>query len=353
MRIVVPVFAVTVLCCVAGDPAWAQKTSTSADTALANSIAKANESQRAKDIEFLHTLIGKLKARGFVSIPDESSLQTRIERLIQDRILGLTAAQRQRLVKDTLGEEDYSALVQVLLKQLGSSDINQQGSALGSLGYPLFALEATDQIKAFVFHPGPVAQLLALQALVCLDVPGANRLLSNALLRGIPMDYDAATAVRALYVSNDKELDRIALDVHKANPGGMVFEALLPTLKKRQDYRQLVGELLKSNVFSVPDEERLPLEKLTNVNAEHELLDEIFSHPGFFLADEAIKKKVLMYASTYHQFSLYTIALLILEKSGQDVKYFTEMQKDAQLPAEKKHVLEKIVARIEKGERLK
>jgi hypothetical protein len=353
MRITVLVLAVTVLHYASGNRAWAQEISTSADTALANSIAKANESQRTKDIEFLRTLTGKVKEQGYVSIPENSSLQSRVERLVQDKILGLTAAQRQRLVKNTIGEDDYAALVQVLLKQLGSLDINRQGSALRSLGYPLFALEATDQIKTFVFHEGRVAQLLALQTLVCLDVPGANRLLSNTLLRGIPMDYDAATAVRALYISNDKDLDRIALDVHKANPGGMVFYALLPVLKKRADYRQLVGELFKSNVFSVPDEEKLPLETLGSVHAENELLDEISSNPAFFLADEAIKKKVLMYAGTYRQFSLYTGALLILEKSGQDIKYFGDMQKDSQLPAEKKHVLEKIISRIQKGQRLK
>jgi hypothetical protein len=69
------------------------------------------------------------------------------------------------------------------------------------------------------------------------------------------------------------------------------------------------------------------------------------------VSDEAIKKKLMTYASNCHQ--LYTMALLILEKSGEDLTYFTEMQKDSQLPAEKRHVLEKIVSRIQKGGRLK
>jgi hypothetical protein len=96
-----------------------------------------------------------------------------------------------------------------------------------------------------------------LEALVCLDVPGANHLLDNLVLTGLLNDYDTARAIHVLYISNDADVDAMAM------------------------------------------------------------------------------------------------ALLILEKSGQDLTYFTEMQKDSQLPAEKKHVLEKIVSRIQKGERLK
>ena len=73
------------------------------------------------------------------------------------------------------------------------------------------------------------------------------------------------------------------------------------------------------------------------------------------MSDEAIKKKVTMYANSNNDNykNLSTLSLLILEKSGQNIDYFTNMQKDTKLPAEKKRYLESIVSRIQKGERLK
>jgi hypothetical protein len=52
------------------------------------------------------------------------------------------------------------------------------------------------------------------------------------------------------------------------------------------------------------------------------------------------------------RFSVYTGALLMLEKSGQELAYFVEMQKDDQLAAQKRQVLEKIIERIQNGKRM-
>jgi hypothetical protein len=237
------------LCHVWGGRTWAEDIPMPASR-MASSVA-------AKYTEMLRTTVRKVKEQGYVAVPDNYGLTSAIEELIKDKVLGLTAAQRQRLVKDTISAEDYSTLVQILVKQLGSADPARRESALRSLGCPRFALEATDQLKTFIFQKDRMTQWRALEALVCLDVPGANHLLDNLVLTGLLNDYDTARAIHVLYISNDADVDAMAM------------------------------------------------------------------------------------------------ALLILEKSGQDLTYFTEMQKDSQLPAEKKHVLEKIVSRIQKGERLK
>jgi hypothetical protein len=273
--------------------------------------------------------------------------------VFQDRVLGLTAAQRQKLVKGTIGEDDYMALEQILMKQLGSLERARREPALALLGYPLFALEAVDQLKTLVFDNDRMIQLFAVKALVCLDAPGANHLLDNVVISGILNDLDAASAINALYISNDQDLNSIAMALVKMNPGPATFLSLLPILKKSPDYRRIIGEAFKNGAFCVPDKDQLTLGELGNLNVENALLNEIFRAPASYMTDGAVKKSVLMYAETRCHFQLYTMALLILEKSGQELEYFTEMQKDAQLPAEKKHVLEKIVARIQKGERLK
>ena len=341
-----------VLCWACDGRTWTQKASATESKALLDSLAKMKESRRAKDIESLHRLVNRVKEQEHVSIPDNASIRETIERMIEDEILGLTAAGRQELVKKTIGQEDYVMLERVFLKQLGSSDPGQQRGAIALLGYPLFALGAADQIKGFVLHSDRMTQYLALKSLVCLDVPGASSLLKDMIRARALLDYELSQAIVALYVSNDKGLDSLAMVLLQIGPGGMTFKSLLPILKKRADYREIVCQVFKSNMFYAPDEEGLPQEQLWKALAEHDLLREIFSAPESFVTDEAIKKKVLMYASTNHN-GLYALALLTLEKSGQDLGFFTEMRKDNQPSAEKKRVLDLIVARIQRGERLK
>jgi hypothetical protein len=343
---------VTVLYHVCGSRAWAQATPTPGNTASSNSVIRTTESQRADDLKSLHALIQRVKEKGDVSIQDNSRIEETITQLIEKEILGLPVARRQELVKKTIGEDDYSTLEEFLRQQLASSNFRQQKGAVDLLGYPLFAVDAADQIKPFVFHPDRMTQYLAVKSLVYLNVAGANHLLDDMILSGALMDYEMSKAIEALYVSNDKNLDRLAMTLLQRKPGGATFKALLPVLKRRDDYRQIVADLFKSNMFSVPDKEDLSMEQRWKARAEHDLLDEIFSDPKSYMADEAIRKKVLIYACTSHT-GLYTLALLILEKTGQELTYFTDMQKDNQLPQEKKHVLEIIVSRIQNGGRLK
>ena len=241
----------------------------------------------------------------------------------------------------------------VFLKELGSSNRGDRTGAVDLLGYPLFALDAKDQIKAFVFDSDRMTQYLAVKSLVYLDVPGANSLLKDMIHASALQDCELSKAIDALYISNDKGLDQLAMALLEMEPGGMTFQSLLPVLKKRADFHEVIARVFKSNMFYVPDKEGLPVEQQWKAVAEHAVLEAILSDPKSFVTDEEIKKRILTYASTTHN-GLYTLALLTLEKSGQELDYFTEMlNKDGQLPAEKKHVLELIISRIQKGERLK
>lgn len=306
--------------------------------------------------DLVHKVISKVRQQGSISIQDNRGIQEGIGRLIEDEVLGLSAAERQTLVKGTIGESDYLDLEQLFMRQLHSSDGAQQRSALRSLGYPLFAEEAVDEIKAFAFHSDRMTQFLAIKSLVYLDVAGANHLLRDMVLSGALMDYEMSTAVDALYISNDESLDALAMALLARNPGGATFKSLLPILKERTDYREIVKHVFKSNMFYIPDEASLPIEQGRKVLAERALLEEMFSDPKFFLADGEVKKKVLMYAGAtcrdlpYE--TLCAMALFTLEKSGQELGYFTEMLKEDQLTPQKRQRLEKVISRIQNGQRL-
>lgn len=305
----------------------------------------------SQDIESLHRLIEKVKERGSVSISQSSGIEETIERLIESKIVGITVGRRQELVRNTIGEDYYVALEGFLMKQLRSSEPSQQKIAVDLLAYPLFAVSAVDEIKPFVFHSDRFTQFLAVKSLVYLDVGGANYLLGDMILSGVLMDYELSLAITALYISNSKNLDSIANALLQKNMGGATFKALLPVLRKRDEYRQIVADTFKSNMFHVPDRNDLPMEQKWKARAEHDLLKEIFSDVHAYMADGEIRKKVLMYASTHHN-GLYALPLLILEKSGQDIGYFTEMLKENQLAPQKRHVLELIISRMQKGQRL-
>jgi hypothetical protein len=98
------------LCHVCGGRTRAEDVPTPASR-MASSVAAAYT-------EMLRTTVHKVKEQGYVTIPDNYGLTSAIGELIKDKVLGLTAEQRQKLVKDTVGAEDYSTLTQILVKQL-------------------------------------------------------------------------------------------------------------------------------------------------------------------------------------------------------------------------------------------
>jgi hypothetical protein len=307
------------------------------------------------NIELIKTISASVAKVGFISIQDSSRLQSAVEILIKDKIMGLSAFERQKIVKEIIGVDNYSKLETILKKQLGSSEASLRESALVLLGFPLFNLEAADSLKTFLFNKNRNMQLQAIESLVYLDVPGTDNLLCNVLLSDVLPDYLAVNAIEALYLTNNKDLDTIAPILITKDIGGGAFKSLLPVLKKREDYLQIMATMFKQNKMYVPDKQEIALEERVKITAEHSILEEIFEHPESFLSDEDIKKKITMYANSnnpnYNILSI--ISLLILEKSEQNLEYFTKMLQDNKIPENKKRTLNYIILRIREGKRLK
>ena len=305
-----------------------------------------------ENVEIIKKLVKTAKEQESISVKDASSLQSSINILIQDKFMPMTAAERQKLVKKTIGEETYSTLEQVFLKMLSSNDIIQQSSALTCLGFPLFDLSAANEMKKFVFNKNREMQLIAVESLVYIDITGADYLLCNATLSGILPDYQEAGAIDALYRTNNKDLPIIAPSLLTRDIGGGAFKSLLPVFKKRDDFNKIAAVVFKSGMFNVTDKKELTLEEYAKVSAEHAILEYIFENPATFMTDEDVKKKVTMYANAKYN-RLNKLSLLILEKSGQDLDFFDKMLKEEKLTEDKKHTLEQIIARIQKGDRIK
>jgi hypothetical protein len=109
---------VVVVCSAWSGRVWgAEEASAAAQTSNPDLAARYREIRRAKNLESLRPVVARVKEQGYVSVREQAALASTIGEAIKDKVLGLTAAQRQKLVKDTLGEDDYSALVQIVTKQ--------------------------------------------------------------------------------------------------------------------------------------------------------------------------------------------------------------------------------------------
>src|SRR3974390_1846132 len=93
------VIAVMVLCHGYSGRVEAQEASVPESQAVLDSLAKMKESRRAKDVEFLHTLLNRVKEQQRVSIQDNASLGKTIGGLIEDKVLGLSVDGRRELVR--------------------------------------------------------------------------------------------------------------------------------------------------------------------------------------------------------------------------------------------------------------
>jgi hypothetical protein len=305
-----------------------------------------------QNLEKIKNLAGKAKEQDSLSVKDISDLKSSITMLIQDKFMEISAAERQKLVRNTIGEDTYSIFEKMCLKMLSSNNAVQQSSALVFLGFPLFDLNVSEEIKKFVFNKNKEIQLTAIESLVYLDIKGADFLLCNLSLSGILPDYQQASVIDALYRTNNKDLPIIAPTLLTRDIGGGAFKSLLPVLKKRDDYNTIAAGVFKSSMFNVPDKEKLTIEEHAKVSALHSILEDIFENISVYMADVDVKKKVIMYANAKYN-RLNKMSLLILEKSGQDKDYFSKMLKDDNLTDEKKQTLENVINRIQKGERLK
>ena len=202
-----------------------------------------------QSLELVKTIAKAAKEKETMSIEDNSRLKSAIEILIQDKLKGLSAAERQKLVKDTIGEETYSIFEQVYSKMLSSDEIVQQRSAIIMAGFPLFNLASSGKVAKFIFTENRQIQLEAIESLVYLDDPGANHLLISIVLSGSLPDYLAASAIKALYITGNKDLEEFAPVVLVRNTGGGAFKALLPVLKSRKDFKEIASVSIKSSVL--------------------------------------------------------------------------------------------------------
>jgi hypothetical protein len=172
------------------------------------------------------------------------------------------------------------------------------------------------------------------------------------LLSGTLTDPMAADAIEVLLLSDKSTLADNGLAIISANKGPFAVHALLPALRLRKDFKEIVAALFRSNIGRVPDEERLTLIDLAKLNLEFDLLEEISQNFAAYSGDNTVRQKVRDYAKSTAHSQIYTLALLALERSGEDVTYFEQMLEDKTLPKDKANVLNLIINRIRRGQRL-
>ena len=100
-------------------------------------------------VRLIHDLVEKAGQQGYLSVQQESSLRNWAGQLIGDKVLKTNAKGCQALIEERIGKDYYNKLVTNLRKLLSVSNAPRQykGTAILALGYPLFAVEAEDDIK--------------------------------------------------------------------------------------------------------------------------------------------------------------------------------------------------------------
>jgi len=287
----------------------------------------------------------------------EVSLSNWIGYLIKDDVVALGAKECHALIKEKIGEKNYERLETLLLERLSSSSAPPyiKNDAIITLGYPLFSVDAVEILKEFTFSQNRITQLLAVIALTHLEVPGAGSILNNMLLSGTLNDYWATKAVQALYRSEDRDINNVAVALLGKKIGGSTFRALVPILKERADWPTILLNIFKSDVYHLEHKENMSTDEKYMILAEKEMLDEINLDPNGFMEDPIVKAKVIKYAtnSTGKESDVLRIkSLIILEKTGQELEFFTKMMKKNDLPKNTRMALQYIVNRIKNGQRL-
>ena len=302
----------------------------------------------------LRAIADRIISKGRAGISDNGDLRREAHWLLEDHVTQLDASGRQRFMVEALGDKRYEDLSGLLGRQLESTDGELIQAALLGLGPELFVTQAIEEIKRFALSSDAIIQLSALQALAALDVQGARTLLYHMLKSPLLDDLNARITVRALYVSNDPLLEAYALGViEKGNRGPTVIRELIPLITRRSDRLLLMGNMLKSEKYRPPEVETLDLDGMSRVKITYECLGTVASSRPYFLGDDELLKAVEYYAKSRLHSQLYTSALLALEKSGKSIEFFEEMRAAVDTPEEKRRVLEKVIRRIQGGERLK
>lgn len=299
----------------------------------------------------IFVLVEKIKSKKSASPHDCARLQLFISQLIGDRLVTVGPDERQRIVQDALGSERYRLVEAVLLDQLKSQDSELRICAIQTLGKDMFSKVSENSIKDFVFESDRRTQYYSLSSLAALGMQGANNLLVLALLSGTLPDLMATDAIEVMLLSDKTMLSEIGPEIISANKGAGAINALMPALRIRKDFMGIVADLFRDDVAQVLDVDRLSLVDVAKANLEYGLLEVVMENYGAFSHDEAIVKKIERYAKSKGHPELYTLALLALERSGMDVKYFENMLMDKATPEQKVKILNLVINRIKKGER--
>ncbi|GEM_PF-4087046 len=300
----------------------------------------------------LSDLIGQIRSNQRASSKDCTRLRVFIDQLAGGKLNAAGPDKRQQIVREVLGAENYKSVEDILLAQIKSTDPALRDCAIRTLGKVLCSASSEDCLKSVVFGPDRLARFFALTSLVALGTPGANDLLTVMLLSGTLTDPMAADAIEVLLLSDKSTLADNGLAIISANKGPFAVHALLPALRLRKDFKEIVAALFRSNIGRVPDEERLTLIDLAKLNLEFDLLEEISQNFAAYSGDNTVRQKVRDYAKSTAHSQIYTLALLALERSGEDVTYFEQMLEDKTLPKDKANVLNLIINRIRRGQRL-
>lgn len=300
----------------------------------------------------LSITIEQIRSNRVASVGDCVKLRDILNLLAQEKLSAVGPDKRQQIVRDILGADRYNIVETVLLSQMKSKNPNVQYIAIRTVGQVLFSESSRDPLKSIVAGRDPVAQFCALASLVALGTPGANDQLTKMLLSGSLTDPMAAEAIQVLLLSNRAALAESGQAILSANKGPSAVKNLLPALRQRKDFTQIVTALFRSDIGRVPDDEQLTFTQHVKLALEYDLLEEIEEDPAVYFQDGIVKQKVEECAKSRAHFRIYAAALTTLERSGEDVSYFEQMLKDKTLPERKADVLKRIINRIRHGQRL-
>lgn len=300
----------------------------------------------------LSELIEQIRSNQRATPKDCTRLRLFIHQLEGGKLNAAAPDKRQQIVRDVLGAGRYKSVEDLLFAQMKLADTVLRECAIRTLGQVLYSASSEDYLKGVVFGPDRQARFFALTSLAALGTPGANDLLTVMLLSGTLTDPMAGDAIDVLLLSDKSTLVDIGQAVISANKGPLAVKALLPALRLRKDFREIVATLFRSDIGRVPDEERLTLIDHAKLNLEYDLLEEISQNVATYSNDKTVRQKVAEYAKSMAHSEIYTLALLALERSGEDMAYFERMLEDKTLPKEKVNVLNLIINRIRRGQRL-
>lgn len=298
-------------------------------------------------------LIERILTNKLASPQDCARLRSMVQVMLDELDEGLDLSEKEESVRSLLGDEGYHSIENVLISQTSSTNKVLRISAIRILGQVMCSSSSEKVLKETVYNADKDIQVSALLSLVALETPGSTEILMSMLLSGDMSDPMAADAIKVLMEKQNRKLANRGLLIISRNNGVFAIKALLPALKERNDFSEIVRELFVSNIGRVPNDLKLTLTQHVKKGLEFDLIDEIYENYKSYNNDKDVLLKLEEYANSTAHSELYTLALLLFERSGKNIEYFSKMYDDKETPEEKRQILALIIDRIKRGERLK